>query len=97
VALADLVEGAGQVCDLGQLTRGRPDAHERRHRQPQGGRVDGHAEAGDHAGALQPLDPLGDGRRGHAHLAGQRGHRDARVCVQLAQQPAVGIVQQLQV
>jgi hypothetical protein len=62
IALAELVHPAGQLGDPGQLARGGPDPDERGDRQAERGRVDLRAVAGDDAGALQALDPLGNRR-----------------------------------
>ena len=94
VALADLRGTGGQLGDPGQLARAGPDPDPGGQRQAERGRVDVEAVAADHAGLLQPGDPLPDGRRGHAHPAGQLGGAGPRVGGQLVQQPPVDLVQQ---
>ena len=59
----------GQLGDLRQLAGAGPDAHPRGDRQPDRGRVDVEAVAADHAGPLEPADPLAHRGRGHADPA----------------------------
>jgi hypothetical protein len=95
VALGNLGQLRGQFSDAGQLPGGRADPRERRHRQSQGRGADLHPVSGDDVGAFHALDSLGHGGRGHPDPAGQRGHGDPRVGVELAQQPAVHVIEQV--
>jgi hypothetical protein len=92
VALADLIHPTGQLGDPGQLARGGPDPDERGDRQAERGRVDLQAVAGDDAGPLQALDPLGNRRGGHPDSPGEGGHADPRAGLQLPEQRRVGLI-----
>jgi hypothetical protein len=92
VALADLVNPAGQLGDPGQLARRGPDPDERGDRQAERGRIDLQAVAGDHAGPFQALNSLGNRRGGHPDQPGQGRHADSRAGLQFPEQCRVGLV-----
>ena len=94
VTLRDLGQPGGQLGNLGKLPGGGADTGERSHRQSERGRVNLHLVSGDDTGSLHALNALGHGRSRHAHATGQGRHGDARLGVELTQQPAVDVIEQ---
>ena len=68
---------------LGSWRGDGPDAHDRAERVAERLRVELGAVAGDDAVALEPAEPVGDGRRREADAAAELGVREPRVPLQL--------------
>src|SRR5262245_65072945 len=85
MALDDLGNRGGQLGDLGELARSRPDPNPGRHREADRGRIDLEPVATDHPALLEPLYALGDRRRGHPDPAAELRHADSGIGLQGAQ------------
>ncbi len=81
-----LVEGGRDLLGM----RGERDLHEGLDREADALRIHLRGIARDHAGILQPLDAAQAGCRGQPDLLCQRGHGDAPVPLEHAQDAPVG-------
>src|SRR4051812_48557467 len=86
---------AGDAGDLGDLARRRADADDGAERVAQRPRVDVDVVAADDAVALEATEALGDSRRGQADAAAELRHAEARVGLQLGEEPEVRHVQRI--
>src|SRR4051812_19229941 len=90
VALDDLGRAPRELRGAGELHRRRAQADERAERIAQSPRVDLGAIARDHLLGLQAAQALRHRRRGETDAAAELGQRQARVLLQLGEQPPVG-------
>jgi hypothetical protein len=95
VAVDDLGNLSGELRDLLKLAGGRPNPYDRCDRKPDRLRIDLRVIAGDHAGAFEPLDPVGHRRRRQVDAAPELGDGHPRIRLQLFEQTTVDLVKQL--
>ena len=72
----------GERGDLGDHPRGRPDAQDHAQLVAQRARVDVGVVAADHAGLLEPREPLADRGRGQPDAPPQLGEAQPRIGLQ---------------
>src|SRR3954454_5761035 len=92
VALDDLCRLAREPGDIRELPRRRPHADHGGQREPERLRVHVRVVRADDAVGLQSLQPLGHGRSRQADATAELCERDARIALELADDPAVGLV-----
>jgi hypothetical protein len=84
--------------DLGyalELPRRGPDADNCRDRIAEGRRVEIRVVAADRTVALEPLDPLGDGRRRQPDPATELRHAQATLALELSEDAQVDVVEEI--
>ncbi len=90
--LDDLRHRRQRLAHLVQMSLGDLDVHEREHRVAQGGGGEGRSGAGDHAVALQPVQPGLEGAAGDPEETGVLAHARARLLEQQSQDAGVELV-----
>ena len=92
-AVDDLRASPCELGDAVQLARRRSHPENRGQRQPQRPRVDARVVAEDHPVPLQPLQALGDRRRGQPDAATQLRQAEPGVGLKLGDEQQIGVVQ----